>query len=33
MSLGDKLKIAKQRSDEEKLRIENERKMKEDERR
>jgi len=32
MSLGDKLKISKQRSDAEKLRIENERKMKEDKR-
>jgi len=32
MSLGDKLKISKQRSEAEKLRIENERKMKEDKR-
>ena len=32
MTLGDKLKISKQRTDEEKRRIENERKMKEDKR-
>ena len=32
ISLGEKLKISKQRSDAEKLRIENERKMKEDKR-